>query len=102
MDTTCGKLNQFRMDEIYEKKKVDNENIEDYLGKTVEGYVKWKLREKYSVEIREECPQPCWVISRAVENISKAVLNHHIVPMFKIKFMVSGLFQHCDNLVYSC
>ena len=98
MDKTVERLKRFRINE----KKVDEEEIEDYLGKTVQGFVKWKLRDIRGIkadEIQERYPDLCWCISRAVENISKAVLNHEVVPMYRIIWMVKGLFQKCDNLV---
>ena len=97
VQSTVGKLGEFRI----KAKKVNKEQITDYLGKTVEGYVKWKLREKYSVEIQEKHENLCVAISKAVEDISKAVLNHHIVAMFTIKWMVKNLIELCDLLVYA-
>ena len=98
VDKTVQRLKRFRINE----KKVDEEEIEDYLGKRVKGFIKWKLRDIRGIkadEIRERYPDLCWDISRSVENISKAVLNHEDVPMYKVIWSVKGLFQDCDTLV---
>ena len=88
-------LNEYR----HNAKKVDPEEIEDSLGKDVIGFMKSQLGDQAD-GLQEVDSSTCQIISKHVENISKAVLKRK-VSMYIVQWMVHKLLWHCDNLVHA-
>ena len=94
MDSIVTQLGRYRKN----AKTVDAEEIEQYIAKNVEAFMKWKLKDKAD-GIQEKYAEQCGSLSKFVENISKTVLKEKKASMYLVWHMVRHLFWKCDDLV---